>query len=149
MIEGINSSVATASLLRPAVEQEVNARAQSASLEPVQELVQAPYVSPYIFVNNTYNKAVLQIRDGDSGDVVRQIPSDTQLRAYSQAARQPIVTQKEPEPIEPVAKAPVQSSAPATPAVSSTAPAPTSEAPTEPAGGTDDAGADSSVLITA
>lgn len=96
MIEGINSSIATASLLRPIVEQETNARGQSASVEPVQRLPQAPYVSPYLFVDNANNKVILQIRDSESGDVVRQIPSDSQIRAYSKAVERPVPIKLEP-----------------------------------------------------
>lgn len=93
MIEGINSSIATASLLRPVVEQEMNARGQSASIEPVQRSPQAPYVSPYLFVDNANNKVILQIRDSESGDVVRQIPSDSQIRAYNKASDRPVQNQ--------------------------------------------------------
>ncbi len=93
MIEAINSSVAVSSILRPVVDQAAHARGQSASIEPVQKSPQAPYVSPYIFVDNANNKTVLQIRDRESGDVVQEIPSDNQLRAYSQASQRQILKQ--------------------------------------------------------
>lgn len=93
MIEAINSSIAASSILRPIVDQALNARGQSASIEPVQRSPQAPYVSPYIFVDNANNKTVLQIRDRESGDVVQEIPSDSQLRAYSQASQRQVSKQ--------------------------------------------------------
>lgn len=51
---------------------------------------EAPYISPYISVDINYNKAVLQIRDSDTGDVLKQFPSESRLQQIRQetAARQ-------------------------------------------------------------
>ena len=46
---------------------------------------QAPYISLYIKMDVNFDKAILQIRDGDTGDVVRQIPTESQLEAYRRA----------------------------------------------------------------
>lgn len=47
----------------------------------VQKVAQAPYISPYIHMDVNLDMAVLQIRDSDTGDVVRQIPSDATVEA--------------------------------------------------------------------
>ncbi len=85
MIEAVNSVLSNAVLARGSAEQQSVARSFAANPERVQEVAQAPYVSPYISMNLDYNKAVLQIRDGDTGDVVRQFPSESQLEAYRKA----------------------------------------------------------------
>ncbi len=85
MIEAVNSVLSNAPLVRGAVEQ-VNASrvAQPAAdvspkVDSAPPVILAPYVSPYIEVNTSYNKAVLQIRDSDTGDVIRQFPSESLL----------------------------------------------------------------------
>jgi hypothetical protein len=87
MIEAVNSTVASAALLRGNTEQVSVARSLAANPEKTQEAApapQAPFVSPYIYVDVNYNKAVLQIRDSDTGDVLKQFPSETTLRAQLQ-----------------------------------------------------------------
>lgn len=99
MLEAVNSVIANAPFLRQNAEQASSARvAVEASTI---EAPQAPYVSPYIFINNDYDKAVLQIRDSDTGDVLKQFPSEQtlaararQAQAESQATRR--VTQEAP-----------------------------------------------------
>lgn len=82
MIEAVNSVLVGAQLLRGTSEQtsqprvDVQAPAQDRIPGPV-----APFVSPYIFVDVNFNKAVLQIRDSDTGDVLRQFPSESTLEA--------------------------------------------------------------------
>lgn len=95
MIEAVNSVVANSSALRAQAEQASAARSFTANPERTQEVVQAPYVSPYISMDVNYNKAVLQIRDGDTGDVLKQFPSDTALEFRSRQ-----VAQQAAEPIE-------------------------------------------------
>ena len=46
----------------------------------------APYISPYISLDLDTNKAVIQIRDSDTGDVVRQFPTERSLRLRSAEA---------------------------------------------------------------
>jgi len=87
MIEAVNSVLANASLLRGTAEQlstsaTVQAAAASSSTgEELSVVPRAPYISPYIEVDNNYNKAVLQIRDSDTGDVLKQFPSKEALEA--------------------------------------------------------------------
>lgn len=85
MIEGVNSSIAASNIVRAVAEQVSVARANTLTSESVQQIAKAPYVSPYIRVDVNFDKAVLQIRDGDTGDVVRQFPSESQLQAYRRA----------------------------------------------------------------
>lgn len=100
MIEAVNASVATASLLRASVEQAEAAQSYAANPTQVQRLPQAPYVSPYVSMNYTIDKAVLQFRDSESGEVVAQIPSDTQLRAYRRAAsQQPVIFEQKADAV--------------------------------------------------
>ena len=85
MIEAVNSILANAAASRGTVEQQSTARSLSANPEKVQEAARVPYVSPYISVDRNFNRAILQIRDSDTGDVVRQFPTEGQLRAYQNA----------------------------------------------------------------
>lgn len=81
MFEAVNSTLSNAPLLRPQVEQVSAARSYAANPEKVQEVAQAPYISPFIHLDVNFGKAVLQIRDSDTGDVVRQFPSESALEA--------------------------------------------------------------------
>lgn len=80
MIEATNSVIANAPLLRSNAEQGSTVRAarQQTQIE-ISEPVRAPFVSPFIFVDNNFDKAVLQIRDADTGDVLTQFPSESRL----------------------------------------------------------------------
>ncbi len=121
MIEAVNSVLANASLVRGAVEQQSAAKSYAANPEKVQEVAQAPYVSPYISVDRQSNKAVLQIRDSDTGDVVRQFPTEGQLKAYRTA--QSFVDKAETSNSRVVTEVEVSTES---------APAPTAAAPTTP-----------------
>ncbi len=125
MIEAVNSVVANASVLRGQAEQASVARA-AANPERVQEVIQAPYVSPYISMDLNYNKAVLQIRDGDTGDVLKQFPSEAalELRSRQLAAKSSAPAFRIPEPeidLPDVSVAPAPTPAPAAPAVNAQA----------------------------
>ncbi|MEM6811225.1 MAG: hypothetical protein AAF549_02035 [Pseudomonadota bacterium] len=86
MIEAVNSVLSNASATRQVVEQQSTARSLAANPTRVQEApAKTPYVSPYISFDRNFNRAVLQIRDSDTGDVLRQYPTQTQLRAYQTA----------------------------------------------------------------
>ncbi len=90
MIEAVNSAVANASLLRTNGDQSQQARlsslAASSKSEDGVELQLAPYVSPFIEMDANFNKAVLQIRDSSTGEVTRQFPSETTMRARAAQA---------------------------------------------------------------
>ena len=85
MIEATNSVLSNASVTRVAAEQQSTARSLAANPDKLQEVAKAPYISPYISIDRNANKAVLQIRDSDTGDVLRQYPTESQLRAYRNA----------------------------------------------------------------
>ena len=104
MIEAVNSSVSSSAVLRATADQASTQRAQSANparvqeaAEPLRDAPQVPYISPYIHLDLNYNKAVLQIRDSSTGDVVRQFPSEESLEVRRlQSLRQ----QQSSEPVE-------------------------------------------------
>lgn len=104
MIEAVNSVVANASTLRVSAEVLSAARAPADNAPAIQvgetsvaELPKAPYISPYIVIDRSYNRAVLQIRDSDTGDVVQQFPTRSRLaqlmRAQEAVSRKETVTQ--------------------------------------------------------
>lgn len=86
MIEAANSVALNFSTLRGNAEQVASARSYASNPEKIQEVAQAPYVSPYIYVDVDFDRAVLQIRDSDTGDVVRQFPSESELESRRRAA---------------------------------------------------------------
>lgn len=83
MLEAVNSVLQTAPVARPQVEQQSTADSFAANPERVQKAPQAPFVSPYIFVDVSNNTAVLQIRNSDTGDVENQFPSEARLQAQA------------------------------------------------------------------
>lgn len=88
MLEAVTSVLQTAPVARGNADQVSNARSFAANPDKIQEAPRAPYISPYIYMDVNYDKAVLQIRDSETGDVVRQFPSETRLRSQSaEAAR--------------------------------------------------------------
>ena len=88
MIDAVSSLVLNTPHLRGATEQVAAARSYAANPERIQEIPRAPYVSPYVFVDVYFDKAVLQIRDSDTGDVLTQFPAENQLeQARLQAAK--------------------------------------------------------------
>jgi len=82
MIEAVKSTLSASSATRNVVAQNSTAKSLSANPAKIQEAAKAPYVSPYIAIDRSSNRAVLQIRDSDTGDVVRQFPTEGQLKAY-------------------------------------------------------------------
>lgn len=85
MIEAVNSVLSNVSASRGVAEQQSTARSLSANPDKTQEVAKTPYVSPYISIDRQSSRAVLQIRDSDTGDVVRQFPTEGQLKAYRTA----------------------------------------------------------------
>lgn len=81
-------TVETATLSKsPATRSNVLQKAQSAQnvakrkleqvmSEPIiRDKVEVPFISPFVHVDVTYDKAVLQLRDSSSGEVLEQLPS--------------------------------------------------------------------------
>lgn len=88
MIEAVNSVLSNAPILKSAAQQQSAANSFAANPDRIQQAsAQAPYISLYIKVDVNFDKAILQMRDQDTGDVVRQIPSETQLEAYRRAQK--------------------------------------------------------------
>ncbi len=87
MIEAVNSVLSKASANRQVTEQQSTLRSTAANPNRIQEAAsaRAPYVSPAISIDRESNRAIIQIRDSDTGDVVRQFPTEGQLKAYRQA----------------------------------------------------------------
>lgn len=103
MLEAVTSVLQTAPVARGSAEQTSNARSFAANPDKVQEVPRAPYISPYIHMDVNYDKAVLQIRDSETGDVIRQFPSETRLRTQSAQA-----SSEETTPAPQQQQAPVQ-----------------------------------------
>lgn len=101
MIEAVNSVLSNSPLTRIATESQSVVNSFAANPDRVQVVAQAPYISPYIHVDVNFDKAVLQIRDSDTGDVVRTIPSEGQLEAYRRAQSTQSLALNRPEPEEP------------------------------------------------
>lgn len=128
MIEAVNSVLSNAPIARAMADQQSVATSFAANPDRVQVVAQAPFISPYIHVDVNFDKAVLQIRDSETGDVVRTIPTEGQMEAYrrAQTTQSPVMNREAPEArqetpsesVRDVAPAPAQSSAP----VSSSAP---------------------------
>jgi hypothetical protein len=86
MLEAVNSVLSNASYTRAAAVQQSVVNSYAANPARVQQApLQAPYISLYIKVDNNFDRAILQIRDNQTGDVVRQIPTESQLEAYRRA----------------------------------------------------------------
>lgn len=95
MIEAINSVVANSQMLRAYTEQAATSGVSVDIADSTRDITvpKAPYISPYISVDVNYNKAVMQIRDQDTGDVLTQYPSESrlqQIRRQSQLESSPI-----------------------------------------------------------
>jgi hypothetical protein len=99
MIEAVNSVLANSPITRVVAEQQSVANSYAANPERVQVVAQAPYISPYVHVDVNFDKAVLQIRDSETGDVVRTIPTEGQMEAYrrAQTAVTPALNRQEPQ----------------------------------------------------
>ena len=82
MIEAVNSVLANASLSRGSAVQASTAAKVSQEFTPPPR---APFISPRIALDTSVNKAVIQIRDSDTGDVLNQYPTESQLKAYQRA----------------------------------------------------------------
>ena len=87
MLEAVNSVLQTAPLVRGNTEQVSSAASFAANPDRIQKVPQAPYISPYIHMDVDLG-AVLQLRDSETGDVVRQIPSEATIEARQRFQQQ-------------------------------------------------------------
>ena len=97
MLEAVTSVLQTSQFVRPSAEQTSTVDSFAANPERVQRAApQAPYISPYIAVDVNYDKAVLQIRNSETGDVEGQFPTQAQLEAQARsAARRQVEAQQQ------------------------------------------------------
>lgn len=121
MLEAVNSVLQTAPFVRQNNEQISTADSFAANPERTQRAApQAPFVSPYIFVDVNFDKAVIQLRNGETGDVEDQFPSQAALEAAARqaASRQAASVQESttPETQSQSAQAEVQQSQSSAPA---------------------------------
>lgn len=101
MIDAVSAVTLNFSSLRGSAEQVASARSYAANPEKIQEAAQAPYISPYIHVDVDFDRAVLQIRDSDTGDVVRQFPSESEMESRRRAAAQAQAASTDiPDPVQ-------------------------------------------------
>ncbi len=80
MIEAVNIALQASPLVRGNAEQVSALESTSANPARTQKIAQAGTTSPYVYVDVNFDKAILQLRNPD-GDVVDQIPSESQLEA--------------------------------------------------------------------
>jgi hypothetical protein len=81
MLEAVNSVLQSAPIVRQAVERTSASESFAANPEGTQRTVQAPFVSNYVFLDVNYDAAVILFRNRDTGDVIRQVPSESSLEA--------------------------------------------------------------------
>lgn len=137
MIEAVNSTLQNASLLRASAGQVSAAESFAANPARIQKVGRAPYMSVFVDVN--YDTAVLQFRNGETRDVIDQVPSETLLESRARDEARQVEIQRQAS--QPKSEQPVSVTAQATvpevgvqsaPVPAETAPAPrTPSAPTQ------------------
>lgn len=87
MIEGINPAVASAPSALGVVAQNAVAASvdSSAPIDTNIRPIRPPFLSSFVALDTELNAAVLQIRDNETGDVLKTIPSDAQIQAYQRS----------------------------------------------------------------
>ena len=133
MLEAVNSVLSNAQYTRAVVEQQSVSNSYAANPERIQQAsTQAPYLSLYIKVDTNFGKAILQIRDNESGDVLRQIPTESQLEAYRRAQTSNAVRPREAVEVKDVVTTEPKADVPDAPApqvAASSAPTPKASTP--------------------
>jgi hypothetical protein len=82
MIEAVKSTVASNALLKGNVDQSSTLNSFAANPDKIQNVSQAPYVSPTVRVDVNTKIAILEFRESLSGQVLAQIPSEQAIRSY-------------------------------------------------------------------
>ncbi len=99
MIEAVNSVLQNASVVRASVEQTSTADSFVANPERVQKAAEAPFIGgPHIFIDVNFDRAVIQIHDSDTGDVVAQFPSQSSLEVQARQTASLAAQQSAPAP---------------------------------------------------
>lgn len=134
MIEAVNSVIANAPLVRGNAEQASNAASFASDTQQVREVSQAPrapFISLVTIVDNDFDTAVFAFRDSDTGDILRQFPTETRLAQLARQASAPVEAPSSNasgaliQPSEP-SSSPIQQSAPVFEAPVQSAPQPQS-----------------------
>lgn len=86
MIEAVNSAVVNASLIRGNTDQVDVARVEITTGDGP-SAPRAPFISPFISIDNNFDTAVIQIRDSETGDVIRQFPTEQTLSTRQRQAQ--------------------------------------------------------------
>lgn len=85
MIEGVNASISTASAVRAVAQQVSSAESLSANPSRVQKAaIGTAYSSKYVELAPDI-KPIFIVRDTDTGESIRQFPTESQIRAYQRA----------------------------------------------------------------
>lgn len=79
MIEAANIAQQVSAATRQVAEQNTAVRDVAVEIDTVRQGPRAPFISPAITVDVDTNIALLQIRDSETGEVERTIPSETTL----------------------------------------------------------------------
>lgn len=82
MIEAVNSALANSVVTRGEAVQAAPTSNYAANPERIQQVAPAPYLSTKIRLDNEFDKAVLEFREAETGDVISQTPTKQQLQAY-------------------------------------------------------------------
>lgn len=87
MIEGINASLVNTQASRAVVNAVDTVKSFAANPNKIQQApIVKPYISPFVKVDaNAEIRAVLQLRDSNSGEVIRQFPTEKQLQAFARS----------------------------------------------------------------
>lgn len=96
MIEAVNSVISGASSARNIAVEATASNAAASNFELGDQIARAPtapFVSPYYAVDTNYNTAVLQIRDSETGDVLKQYPSESRLEQRAEEAERSATTE--------------------------------------------------------
>jgi hypothetical protein len=81
MIEAVNSALASGTAVKTQ-ESVPSARSYAASPGKIQDVAIAPYISPKVRMDVDFDKAILEFRSAETGDIIAQTPSKQQLQAY-------------------------------------------------------------------
>lgn len=103
MIEAVNSAAANAILSRGSAPQAAASSGSGSPLESLDgapEAPKAPFVSPYISIDPNFDRAVLQIRNGETGEVIRQFPSEGRLQQQARDASREQRSPQAPEIVD-------------------------------------------------
>lgn len=88
MLEAVNSVVSNAAIISASTKQVSEAPVKAA--ETIKTIEVDPYLSRGLKYDEQLQRPVLQIRDTNTGDTLKQFPTETQIKAYT--SRQSVVS---------------------------------------------------------